>query len=107
MLFADDTLMYLAIKPKSNAAVLQEDLDKIARCEMFWNSLLGFLRRNLQVTIQVYFALVRPHLENSNTVWDPYTHTQIEIIQCHAARYVLHRHHNVSSVTDSIGRITV
>ena len=28
-LFADDTLMYLTLKPKSNAAVLQEDLDKL------------------------------------------------------------------------------
>ena len=33
-LFADDTLMYLAIQPKLNTAVLQEDLDKLTRCEM-------------------------------------------------------------------------
>ena len=35
-LFADDTLMYLALKPKSNAAVFQEDLDKLAKWEITW-----------------------------------------------------------------------
>ena len=64
------------------------------------NRSLGFLRRNLkvssiQIKTQAYFTFVRPILENSCTVWDPYTATQInklEIIQHCAARYVLHRH---------------
>ena len=49
--------------------------------------------------------IVRPILENSCTVWDPYTATQInklEMIQRRAARYVLHRHHNTSSVTNML-----
>ena len=33
-LFADDALMYLALKPKSNAVELQECLYKLAKWEM-------------------------------------------------------------------------
>ena len=74
------------------------------------NRSLGFLRRNLkvssiQIKTQAYFIFVRPILENSYTVWDPYTATQInklEMIQRRAARYVLHRHHNTSSVTNML-----
>ena len=45
------------------------------------NRSLGFLRRNLnvssiQIKTQAYFTFVRPILENSYTVWDPYTATQ-------------------------------
>ena len=35
-LFVDDTLMYLTLKPKSNAAELHEGLDKLAKLEMSW-----------------------------------------------------------------------
>ena len=44
-------------------------------------------------------------LENNCTVWDPYTATQInqlEMIQCRAAQYGLHHHHNTSSVTNML-----
>ena len=72
------------------------------------NRSLGFLCRNLQVSsIQIktlaYFTFVRPILENSYTVWDPHIATQInklEMTQRRAARYVLHRPHNTSSVTN-------
>ena len=60
---------------------------------------------SIQIKTQAYFTFVRLILENSCTVWDPYTFTQInqlEMIQRHAARYVLHRNHNTSSVTDML-----
>ena len=171
-LFADDTIMYIALKPKINTAALQEDLNTLDKWTKKWkmsfnlekchvipvtrnktitktqyilhgqplqtvsqakylgititsdlrwnahinsisskaNRSLGFLRRNLKVSsIQIktlaYFTFVRPILENSCTVWDPYTATQInklEMIQRRAARYVLHRHHNTSSVTNML-----
>ena len=74
------------------------------------NRSLGFLRRNLnvssiQIKTQAYFTFVRPILENCCIVWDPYTATQInklEMIQRRAARYVLHRHHYTSSVTNML-----
>ena len=161
-LFADYTIMYIALKPKINTAALQEDLNTLDKWTQKWkmsfnlekchvipvtrnktitktqyilhgqplqtvsqakylgltitsdlrwnahinsisskaNRSLGFLRRNLKVSsIQIktlaYFTFVRPILENSCTVWDPYTATQInklEMIQRRAARYVLHRH---------------
>ena len=74
------------------------------------NRSLGFLRRNLkvssiQIKTQAYFTFVRPILENSCTVWDPYTATQInklEMIQRRAGQCVLHHHHNTSSVTNML-----
>ena len=69
------------------------------------NRSLGFLRRNFKVAstkmkTEVFFALFRPLLEKSSTVWDPYAHTQIyklEIIQRIAGRYVLYCQHDVSN----------
>ncbi len=36
-LFADDTIVYAALKPTSNSITLQHDLDKLARWEKDWN----------------------------------------------------------------------
>ena len=70
------------------------------------NGTLGFLRRNLQISspslkTTAYTSLVRPVLEYASTVWDPYTKScidKMEIVQRRAARNVLHRYHNTSSV---------
>ena len=70
------------------------------------NSTLGFIRRNIDVNnpflkAQAYKSLVRPILEYSQTVWDPYTETetkQLEAVQRRAARMVLNRYRNTSSV---------
>ena len=35
-LFADDTILYMAMKPKSNNKILQDDLDKLALWESKW-----------------------------------------------------------------------
>lgn len=74
------------------------------------NQTIGFLRRNLNIGAvsikqQAYFSLVRPLVEYASTVWDPYTQTNIqklEMVQRRAARYVLHRHRNTSSVTSML-----
>ena len=71
------------------------------------NSALGFLRRNQKVSSpkikeRAYKAFVRPLLEYAATAWDPYElkhKTQIEKVQRRAARFVLNRFHNKSSVT--------
>ena len=60
------------------------------------NRSLWFLRRNLwrcpqKVKEQLYFMLVRPHLEFASAVWDPFNTTDIqrlEMIQHRAARFV-------------------
>lgn len=67
---------------------------------------LGFLRRNIHISSRsikekAYKSLVRPQLEYSATVWDPYQHghiDQLEKVQRRAARYVTGRHRNRSSV---------
>ena len=74
------------------------------------NKSLGFLKRNLRVSntdikSRAYQTLVRPKLEYSCSVWDPYTseHTQkLEMVQRRAARYAMNNYHNTSSVTDMI-----
>lgn len=46
--------------------------------------------------------MVRPRLEYACTVWDPHTVAGVyalERVQRHAARWVLNRYHNTSSVT--------
>ena len=72
---------------------------------------LSFVRRNLKVDsssikkTHAYQALVRPKLEYCSSVWDPYTaenNYKLEKVQRRAARYVCHRYHNTSSVTEMI-----
>ena len=78
------------------------------------NRMLGFLRRNLKISSsaikdRAYKAFVRPILEYASSVWDPYTQKSIdklETVQRRAARFVLNRYHNTSSVhlmLDSLG----
>ena len=70
------------------------------------NRLLGFLRRNLKINSKktkhlAYLTLLRPKLEYAATVWDPHSKEAIngiEMIQRRAARFVLNRHRNTSSV---------
>jgi hypothetical protein len=60
----------------------------------------------LVVKSRTYQALeMRPKLEYSCSIWDPYTHDNInklEIVQRRAARYVQNNYHNTSSVTSMI-----
>ena len=54
---------------------------------------------------QEYTSLVRPILEYASPVWNPNTKQcidKIEMVQRRAARYVLNRFHNTSSVTGMI-----
>ena len=77
------------------------------------NKTLGFLRRNLKigstkVKETAYKTFVRPILEYACTVWDPYTQEQIdklEAVQRRAARFVVNRYHNTSSVTCMINSL--
>jgi len=77
------------------------------------NRTLGFLRRNLRVCSSktkelAYKALVRPVVEYASSVWDPHTNrdiSKIEKIQRRAARFVLNRHRNTSSVSDMLEQL--
>ena len=72
------------------------------------NKALGFLRRNLRINSvkakeQAYLTYVRPILEYSCTVWDPYRiyqQRQLEMVQRRAARFVCNRYRQTSSVTN-------
>ena len=74
------------------------------------NKTLHFLQRNVQISCPrlkttAYQTLVRPTLEYATTVWDPHTKGniyKIEMVQRRAARYVLHRYHNRSSVGEML-----
>ena len=74
------------------------------------NKSLGFLRRNLRVQSQrlkerAYKALVRPTLEYASSVWDPHNTediTKLEAVQRRAARWVVNRHRQTSSVASML-----
>ena len=71
---------------------------------------LNFVRRNLRtsspnVKETAYNSLVRPSLEYASSVWDPhlaYQRNKIEMVQRRAARFVIGRYHNTSSVTNML-----
>ena len=53
-------------------------------------------------------SLIRPQLEYCAAVWDPHTATSIyaiERVQRRAARWVLHRYHNTSSVSGMLDQL--
>ena len=74
------------------------------------NKTLGFLRRNLKISsthmkVTAYNAFVRPIVEYACSVWDPHTRQNIsnlERIQRRAARFVVGRYHDTSSVSSMI-----
>ena len=74
------------------------------------NRTLRFLKRNLKINSTAlkstaYRTLIRPSLEYACTVWDPYTQGNIyklEMVQRRAARFVLGRYNNTSSVGDML-----
>jgi hypothetical protein len=74
------------------------------------NKILGLLRRNLHscsksVKESAYKSLVRPRLEYSGAVWDPFNNnnkTTLEKVQRRAARFVCNDYRRKSSVTNML-----
>ena len=74
------------------------------------NRALGFLRLNLKISAssikeKAYKVFVRPLLEYAASVWDPYSQkniAKIEAVQRRAARFVLNRFRNTSSVNNML-----
>ena len=110
--------MYTALKPKTNTAALQEDLHKLDKWAQ--NRKMKFDLEKCRVipvirnktVIKTQYMLHGQILETkylgitiTSDLWDSYTFTyinQLEMIQCCAARYVLHRHNTSSSVTNML-----
>ena len=77
------------------------------------NQVQGMLSRNIkkapqQTKITATNTLVRPRVEYSAAIWDPYTQEnidKIERVQRRAARYVYNDYRNDSSVTDMLNRL--
>ena len=74
---------------------------------------LMYLQRNLRITstqvkTTAYNSYVRPRLEYASTVWDPHTQgnvDKLEMVQRRAARWVLGRFHQRSSVSDMLAHL--
>ncbi|KAL8614243.1 hypothetical protein ACOMHN_026460 [Nucella lapillus] len=98
-----DSAKYLGV-------TLQNKMDWEDHINSIWtkaNQVLGFLRRNLKISspsikAKAYKTFVRPLLEYSASVWDPYEKqhkVKLENIQRRAARFVLNRYQRSDSVT--------
>ena len=171
-LFADDTMIYMAVRSERDAELLQADLDKLTEWEDKWmmqfhsdkcevisisrkknpithtytihghqlkhincikylgltiskdlrwnkhvdkavakaNNTLSFLHCNINIRSHASKSLVRPLLEYSSSVWDPYTENlvkKLEMVQCRAARFTLNQYRrrptdSVTKMMDSI-----
>ena len=74
---------------------------------------LKFLQRNLRISstrvkTTAYQSYVRPRLEYASVVWDPHTKKNsdmLEMVQRRAARWVLGRYNQRSSVTDMLNQL--
>ena len=74
-----------------------------------WRFLVVLDNRTTTITSPAYEALVRPHLENACTLWDP--HTQVNVrrldsVQRRAARYVCNHWHSTSSVSTMLHELS-
>ena len=102
----EDSTTYLGVELQSNMS-WNSHMDQTVKKA---NSTLGFLRRNIRVSNEetksaAFFSKVRPILEYSSTIWSPYSKDYIhkeEMVQRRAARYVINRYRNTSSVTSMI-----
>ena len=68
---------------------------------------MGFFRRNLKIRKikeKADKAFVHPLLEYAASVWDPYLQNiaKIEVVQRRAARFILNRFRNTSSVNNML-----
>ena len=106
MLEAADTTKYLGVD-LSGDLQWNHHVDRIVKKA---NSMLGFLKRNLEISSQdtktaAYYPLVRPNLEYCASVWNPH-HSQLvqklEMVQRRAAKYTTRSYRNTSSVTDML-----
>ena len=74
------------------------------------NKKLGFLRRNFKINnpdikSHAYKTMVKPTLKYCSTVWDPHTAktaSQLETVQCQAAKWVKNDCIQQSSVTQML-----
>ena len=84
--------------------------DRISNTCSKANRVLVYLRRNLKISAsnikeKTYKVFVRPLLEYAASVWDPYSQkniAKIEAVQRRAARFVLNRFRNTSSVNNML-----
>ncbi|KAI8517018.1 phosphoinositide-3-kinase, regulatory subunit 4 [Branchiostoma belcheri] len=93
--------------PDTPPAGHQDTVTDIAVCQVAQSLILSCSRDGV-IKATCYKALVRPHLEYSATVWDPYTTKGIqavEAVQRRAARVTLNDYQRTSSVTQMLNNL--
>jgi hypothetical protein len=76
--------------------------------KVLYTTKLALNKSTTQVKTAAYKTMIRPLVEYSSSVWDPYTSGQIncvEKIQRKAARFCLNRYHQTDSVTKMIEKL--
>jgi hypothetical protein len=108
---AVDTATYLGVE-------IGKDLNwhnQVSKVTRKGNSTLGFLKRNIKTSSPhtrelAYKTLVRPLLEYSAIVWDPYQKFlihKIEMVQHRAVRFILQKYQRRASVTAMLAELNL
>ena len=105
--FADDTKLFRKTKEIGDKQNLQDDIDKLVKWSEKWqvtmnanmkvseqcriaaskgNQVLGMIRRNKtykekSLTVPLYKAIVRPHLEYCIQAWNPHLRKDIDMLE--------------------------
>ena len=88
-------------------------LNRVKSTKYLGLTITSHFKRNVKtrsrlIKTKVYKALVPIRLEFCSTVWDPQSKCatqRLEMVQRRAARYVLRRYHNTSSVSDMVDHL--
>ena len=104
-----DSTKYLGVDLQSSLS-WKIHIDRITKKA---NSMLGFLRRNLEscnedTKANAHFTMVRSNLEYCSSVWNPYHKDQVnkvEMVQRRAAGFTTNRYRNTSSVSSMLDHL--
>ena len=97
--------IYLTVSTQDDCHAFQSDLTKLEAWEKEW--LMAFSPDKIKES--AYKTYVRPLLEYSASIWDPWQKkyiNQIEMVQHRAVRYIFNDYQHTSSITSMLNKLS-